>query len=1386
MKIFRFLIQASNTSFVKKTVNYLADIGYKIDILLVDPINNKLWNFDNINNVNIIDKENIKINQYDYFIDFTLSKESKYDIPTILLNLSIKNNQVSANIFLKEDKGSYIFYSKEIENMELDKTNFNELEDKVSEFFIDGLIYLSRSNSHDFKKTALKLNNDIHDFIKFENLAANLNSYYSELNLNQDVFSIENFCSLTQSVVAKKQYKINLVDKTLVLSKIDIQIFLIYLLSLLNSRKNSLYEFTLNCINDNNEVVSLKKSIHVNLSNSCQELVNNLNSNKFSIFDNKFYPFFSKDFFYTTTKINLYYDIDNNDLDHSLLSLKYNSSLNEIAIGYNPLLSFFDHFDHHLKSFYHKLNLFKQGKILFGELLELEQSYISNYILSVNKELNIEDLSGTIHGKFEEQVIKTPNNIALKSGNVELSYEQLNQRSNQLARYITTKKNIIPDSLVALFLDRSEIMIEGILGVLKSGAGYIPIDTSYPEERIKYILEDTKTSIILTNQRNKNFLKDLILSSNISTEIYCVDGGEEFKQIRLQSKENLEISTKGNNLAYVIYTSGTTGKPKGVMIEHIGVINLAINQGDHFGLYNQKHIKQCLFFANYVFDAHVSEIFTCLVNGHVLHIIDDNTRNDILLLSNYINNNQVDIATIPPALLDLDEVLNLQTLVIAGEKTDKKIIQNYLKHNVNLINAYGPTEGTVCATLSHNLSICSSNIGFPIKNATVYILDDLLKPLPYGSVGELYIGGIGLARGYINNPTLTNEKFISNPFQTANEARKGLNAKLYRSGDLARYLSDGSIEYIGRNDQQIKINGYRIEVGEIENTLLGYDDIKQCAVVVKENNQRGRYLIAYYTKKQDAENQIREWQSILNLSPSEINLRDYKENYSGWLSSYTNEPIEKNAMKEFVQNTVERIKELNPKIILEIGSGNGLILFNIIDYCTRYYATDFSINAITYVQDISKKYDFHNKLLFFCCAADKLPFSELQYKFDTVILNSVVQYFPSIGYLTILVNKLITNIEDSGQIFIGDVRDYRLLECFHYSILDYKTKNVSKSDLGLFIQNEKELLISPEYFLYLKTINSSIKSIEIMPKLGINDNEMNNYRYDVIIHIYKQSLLQDTQLKSVQYKDFVEVFSFEEHISLQYKNKNLLLIKYPNKRILSHYKKCKSFLKDTTDVLTINEESILSISSISSIVKKYGFEAKFYLDITSPIYLNIIIYKDSKFNFFGIEYSESRFMIDSFSNKGNTSIDQPSVQNLNLLKSYLSTKLPHYMIPDNFVQLSFLPITANGKLDLESLPEPEFSPADNYKLPEKNTEKYLCQIWAEVLGIDEEKIGIYDDFFKLGGNSLLSIKLANKINKLLGVTITTSSIYKNNTVDKLVFFIESNIAENQNRTEYEV
>ncbi|MEW6738133.1 MAG: amino acid adenylation domain-containing protein, partial [Acidobacteriota bacterium] len=466
-----------------------------------------------------------------------------------------------------------------------------------------------------------------------------------------------------------------------------------------------------------------------------------------------------------------------------------------------------------------------------------------------------------VHQLFEEQVQRTPDATAVLFESERLTYQQLNARANQLAHYLR-RQGVGPESLVGICLERSIEMVVALLGILKAGAAYVPLDPAYPQERQVFMLADTNTSVLLTQQ---NLLASL---SPGRAKMLCLDA--DWPLITANYTENGYHSVAATNLAYVIYTSGSTGKPKGVAMTQGALLNLICWQ---MRVAPIKLGERVLQFTSLSFDVSFQEIFSTLCAGGTLVLIKEETRRDSLALLKFLEGYSIEKLFLPfVALQNLAEAaknqsgisLCLRDVITAGERLQiTPSIYNWFAsmRNCLLHNHYGPSESH--AATAFILSDAPIDwptlppIGKPIFNTEIYILDLALQPVPVGVAGELYIGGTGLARGYLNRSELTAERFIPNPYS----AEAG--ARLYCTGDLARYIPDGNIEYLGRIDQQVKVRGYRIELGEIETTLREYRGICESAVVVQDQSPSDKRLIAYFVANRDSEINIGELQAFL-------------------------------------------------------------------------------------------------------------------------------------------------------------------------------------------------------------------------------------------------------------------------------------------------------------------------------------------------------------------------------------------------------------------------------------------------------------------------------------------------------------------------------------------
>jgi amino acid adenylation domain-containing protein len=445
-----------------------------------------------------------------------------------------------------------------------------------------------------------------------------------------------------------------------------------------------------------------------------------------------------------------------------------------------------------------------------------------------------------VHELFEEQARRAPGAVAVAHAGRTLTYAELDARADRLAARLRGM-GVGADVRVAISLERSAEMVVALLGVLKAGGAYLPVDPAYPEERRAYMLRDSGARVVITQP-------SLAAEVPATDAAVLVIDGEAYEGDSTHAEASpVRAEATAESLAYVIYTSGSTGRPKGVMVPHGAVVNLALAQIDEFRISPESRVLQ---FASFSFDATVSEVLTALLAGARLHLAAQDALMPGDPLVNTLRGEEISVATLPPSVLTVmpeTDFPALRTLVSAGEACPAEVVRRWGPGR-RFVNAYGPTETTVCATLAADEDGSRKpSIGGPIANARVYVLDERLRPSPIGVPGEVCVGGAGVARGYHGRPALTGEKFIPDPF----DGEPG--ARLYRTGDRGRWLADGTLEYLGRMDEQVKIRGFRIELGEIESVLRAHPSVADVAVIAREDAPGDRRIAAYVVPAEGAE-----------------------------------------------------------------------------------------------------------------------------------------------------------------------------------------------------------------------------------------------------------------------------------------------------------------------------------------------------------------------------------------------------------------------------------------------------------------------------------------------------------------------------------------------------
>ncbi|MCC5610103.1 amino acid adenylation domain-containing protein [Nostoc sp. CHAB 5834] len=1004
-----------------------------------------------------------------------------------------------------------------------------------------------------------------------------------------------------------------------------------------------------------------------------------------------------------------------------------------------------------------------------------------------------------IHQLFEAQVELTPDAIAIEFEGQYLTYQELNQRANQLAHYLQSL-GVKPDVLVGICIERSPLMVIGLLAILKAGGVYIPLDPAYPKERLAFMLNDSQLPVLLTQQSLIERLPEH------SAQVVYLDTNQEI--ITKQSQKNPNSNVKAENLVYTLYTSGSTGKPKGVPILHSSLVNILYYLRQETGL-NQQDI----FFAvtTISFDIAAVELYLPLMVGARVVILSREITSDPSQLAKLLEQSDVTFMQATPAtwqmLLAADWQGNPNLKILCGgEVLTRKLAEQLLKRCTCVWNVYGPTETTIWSTI-HKVE--SDNglvpIGRAVHNTQIYLLKhyqwqegESFQVVPIGVPGELYIGGTGLTQGYLNRPDLNQERFIPNPFSNLPEDR------LYKTGDLARYLADGNIECLGRIDQQVKIRGFRIELGDIEAALSQHSAVRDTVVIAREDNGGEKRLVAYVVPKLNASEfaedgsakskteQVQQWQTIWNESynKSPVN-HDPTFNITGWNSTYTGFAIASDQMREWVDKTVERILSLQPQRVLEIGCGMGLLLFRIAPHCSYYFGMDISEKAIAYIQQQLKQnqQQICSQVKLALSTADSLDQLEAEV-YDTVILNSVIQYFPNVDYLVDVIEKAVKVVKSGGYIFIGDVRSLPLLEAFHTSVQLYQAPDsLSVEQLRQHIQKhiaqDSELVIDPILFYALQQHLPQISHVQIQLKPGLCDHEMNRFRYDVTLYI-------GTDVHSPVEPELLEwhpqlTLPVIHQLLKDNQPECLGLTRIKNARIAADIEAVK-LLEDNDNLATVGDlrAAIQQNTQLLGIHPEHLWNLSKFLPY--DIYINwsdsgedgcydVIFQRSSTVKTANgksiVPYFAKTYQVKPWRSYANNPLSQEEITNLiPQLRTFLKEKLPEYMIPSAFVLMDSLPLTPNGKVNRQALPAPNQLRPDlqsEFIAPSTPVEEELAEIWTQLLGLDQ--VGIHDNFFELGGHSLLLAQMLVQIQKTFQVNLSLQNIFIAPTISGLAKII---------------
>ncbi|GAA0707988.1 amino acid adenylation domain-containing protein [Dyella marensis] len=963
---------------------------------------------------------------------------------------------------------------------------------------------------------------------------------------------------------------------------------------------------------------------------------------------------------------------------------------------------------------------------------------------------------------FERQVDLTPHATALVFGDARLSYAELDARANQLATWLSAK-GIRPEDIVAIALPRSFESIVAILALHKLGAAYLPLDPDYPEQRLIYMLEEAAPACVLC-------FRETVLKTPPELPVHLLDDADLHSGIEALASARIGIAhdaEAAQRAAYVIYTSGSTGQPKGVVVTHAGVAALAATYRERLRIGPASRVLQ---FASLSFDASFAEIAMALALGACLVLAPSDELLPGASLAALCERQRITHLALPPSLLALmapGDLPGVETLVVGGEACPAELAARWARMH-RLVNAYGPTEATVDALMSAPIGTeakAAVPIGNPVAGAAAYVLDAALRCVPEGHAGELYLAGAGLARGYLHRPGLTAARFHPDPFGPPG-------SRMYRTGDIARQLADGSLCFVGRADQQVKLHGLRIELDEIETWLRRDASVAQAAVLMREDRTGHRQLVGYVVPRhgqqeamRDADyeaQQVEQWQVLHDgLYSQHAELAD-DEDFGGWNSSYDGAPIPLEEMREWRDAIVGRILDLRPRRLLEIGVGTGLILWKVAPHCAFYCGTDFSLPVIESLQArVADHPQLRERVDLRCQPAHEiggLP----QGGFDTIVINSVLQYFPGAGYLTAVLRQCAALLAPGGRILIGDVPDFRLMRCFATSVAWHRAgggdaraiRHVAEEEMRL----ENEMLVDPGYFSALPQHVEDLAGVDIQLKRGRARNEMTRYRYDVVLHKRGTRLRSAAALPTLAWGREVDTMASLRQRLLDAGAEGLRVSAIVNARLTGEFDISRRVWGEREDA----SAPALDPEDLKALGAELGYQvaATWSPDRTGRHFDAVFLpVSDAP----GAAL-DGLYLAPAVAAGSPLCHDPGAMQDhrgyVAALRERLAEHLPAFMLPASIVVLAELPLTANGKLDRQALPAPTGAAVlrHAYEPPQGRVEQLLAELWENLLGVWQ--VGRGDHFFELGGNSLLAIQLASRMRDTLNVDVPIRTLFE--------------------------
>lgn len=1044
-------------------------------------------------------------------------------------------------------------------------------------------------------------------------------------------------------------------------------------------------------------------------------------------------------------------------------------------------------------------------------------------LLELGRGTTVVEPPATVHDLIAEQARAAPARPAVVCGPVAWTYAELDARAERVARALG-RLGLGPEAPVAVAAGRSAEMVAGLWGVLRAGACYVPIDPDQPPERAELILRDTGARVVLARRDARDRLPAgealvLVLDDLLEDDAPAAGAAAAVGVKSPGGPPRLDPA----QLAYVVYTSGSTGLPKGALVEHRQIVNFLRAHRRLTGALPGDRLLQVF---SPSFDGALAEVLLALSSGACLVIADRETALQADALTRLIAAEQVTLAHLTPSLLGLLDparLPGLRTVVSVGEALPRDTVDRWAPGR-RLLNGYGPTETAVGAVIGPVEAGRAERppLGRPLENLRIDLLDPHGQPVPRGAPGEVVIAGAGVGRGYLGRPELTAERFVPDPHAADPAARR------YRSGDLARWRSDGRLEYLGRIDEQVKIRGYRVEPGEVAAVLAEHPGVERVVVLPRETPAGGRQLAAYLVPRRlelsaadgphDFEREhVGGWQALFDeMHRAALPASDPRFNISGWVSSYTGRPIEADVMRRWVDRTVERILSHRPRRVLEVGVGTGLLLFRVAPRVERYVATDFSAESLGRLRGlVEADAALAPRVALVEQTADQLA-ALGEGEFDLVVVNSVAQYFPSLEYFLRVVEAALGRLRPGGTLFLGDLRSYPLLGALAASIeLSRAAAGTGREELLARVRRrlaeEKELCFDPMLPSLLTRRFPAIERVRVELKRGDDPDELTRFRYDVALTLRNGSTAHDGAAGEAERLDAAldgdgprwDARGLGEAELLE-RLAGRLRAERPERLRIEHVANAR-VAADVALVRLLESErgpadaetlrtaaeaaarGAVDPERLAHAAEQLGYAVRLGWSGSGgdgTFDAALVRCDAAEVSLAAAPLGESIAVVEPapaakldaralrrYANHPLAGIAARRL--LPELRDRVRRKLPDYMHPAAYVVLDELPLSASGKLNVRALPAPELERPEwsgPYVAPRGETEARLAGVWEQLLGI--RPISMTDGFFDLGGHSMLAVRLMAEVEREFGRRLPLAALFETPTIEHLAGLLE--------------